>query len=98
MLDRFHPATRRVKEIIDSGELGTLTNIEASLAVPGGFIKDNDIRMAYNLGGGAMMDMGCEFKNAVSVSCVFHDASPCRLHFIYVALPSRRRSYEGYQC
>ncbi|KAH9967102.1 NAD-P-binding protein [Russula compacta] len=56
---RFHPATRRVKEIIDSGELGTLTSIEASLAVPGGFIKDNDIRMAYNLGGGAMMDMGC---------------------------------------
>ncbi|KAI0282418.1 NAD(P)-binding protein [Russula brevipes] len=56
---RFHPATRRVKEIVDSGELGTLTKIEASLALPGSFVKDNDIRMVYDLGGGAMMDLGC---------------------------------------
>ena len=60
MLRRFHPATRRLKEIVDSGELGTLTKIEASLAVPGFFIKDHDIRWVYDLGGGAMMDMGCE--------------------------------------
>ena len=58
---RFHPATRRVKEIVDSGELGTITKIEASLAVPHLFIKDGDIRLVYELGGGAMMDMGCEF-------------------------------------
>jgi len=50
-----------MKEIVDSGELGTLTKIEANLAVGAGFIKDNDIRMAYDLGGGVMMDMGCEF-------------------------------------
>jgi predicted dehydrogenase len=50
-----------VKEIVDSGELGTITKIEASLAVPHLFIKDGDIRMKYELGGGAMMDMGCEF-------------------------------------
>jgi predicted dehydrogenase len=60
MLGRFHPATQRMKEIVESGELGTLTKIEANLAVPGFFIKDNDIRMNYDLGGGAMMDMGCE--------------------------------------
>jgi predicted dehydrogenase len=61
VVGRFHPATRRLKEIVDSGELGTLTKIEAILAVPSGSIKDNDIRMVYDLGGGAMMDMGCEF-------------------------------------
>ena len=61
MLGRFHPATHRLKAIVDSGELGTLTKIEVSLAVPGFFVKDNDIRWVYDLGGGAMMDMGCEF-------------------------------------
>ena len=65
MLGRFHPATRRLKEIVDSGELGTLTKIEANLAVGPGFIKDNDIRLVYDLGGGVMMDMGCEFYSAI---------------------------------
>ena len=50
-----------MKEIVDSGELGDMTKIEASLAVPAGFVKDGDIRLEYDLGGGAMMDMGCEF-------------------------------------
>ncbi|KAH9052591.1 NAD-P-binding protein [Lactarius vividus] len=47
---RFHPATRRVKAIIDSGELGTLTKIEVNFGIPGFFVKDNDIRMIYDLG------------------------------------------------
>ncbi|KAH9042291.1 NAD-P-binding protein [Lactarius hengduanensis] len=51
---RFHPATRRVKTIIDSGELGTLTKIEANLGLPGFFVKDSDIRMVYDLGGYVM--------------------------------------------
>ena len=65
MLGRFHPATHRLKEIVDNGELGTLTKIEANLSVGPGFIKDNDIRMVYDLGGGVMMDMGCEFYSAI---------------------------------
>lgn len=56
---RFHPATQRLKEIVDSGELGEIKTIETSLALPRGFIKDDDIRLSYDLGGGAMMDMGC---------------------------------------
>jgi predicted dehydrogenase len=51
MLGRFHPATRRMKEIVDSGELGILTKIEANLAVRSGYVKDNNIRMVYDLGG-----------------------------------------------
>jgi len=66
MLCRFHPATHRLKEIVDSGELGTLTKIEVNLAVPSGFIKDNDICMEYDLGGGVMMDMGCELYITIS--------------------------------
>ena len=66
MAGRFHPATRRLKEIVDNGELGTLTKIEANLSVPSGAIKDGDIRMVYDLGGGAMMDMGCEFDDTIS--------------------------------
>jgi hypothetical protein len=65
MVGRFHPAPRRLKEIVDSGELGTLTKIEANLAIPSGFVKDNDICMAYDLGGGVMMDMGCEFYSTI---------------------------------
>jgi hypothetical protein len=54
-----------MKAIIDSGELGTLTKIEVNLGVPGFFIKDSDIRMVYDLGGGAMMDMGCKSHTGI---------------------------------
>ena len=59
MLGRFHPVARRMKAIVASGELGTLTKIEVSLGITS--VKDKDIRWVYELGGGAMMDMGCEF-------------------------------------
>jgi hypothetical protein len=94
MPGRFHPATRRVKEIVESGELGDITKIDASLAVPAGFIKAGDIRLVYDLGGGAMMDMGCTFDSAVS-----HDSDstvPRRLYFIYGAVPGRRGPHESH--
>lgn len=50
----------RAKEIIDSGELGTLKHAEVTMAVPRGFMKADDIRFNYDLGGGATMDMGCK--------------------------------------
>lgn len=62
---RFHPATQRVKEIIDSGELGSVTSLSATLAVPRGFVKEGDIRFDYSLGGGALMDMGCYTLNCI---------------------------------
>ncbi|KAI9448778.1 NAD-P-binding protein [Lactarius psammicola] len=73
---RFHPATRRLKAIIDSGELGTLTKIEVPFGVPGIFIGDSDIRMVYDLGGGAMMDMGCY---AMSMSRYLAGADPTKV-------------------
>lgn len=57
---KFHPAIQRVRAIIDSGELGAIKEVNATLALPKGILgNDNDIRMNYDLGGGAMMDCGC---------------------------------------
>ncbi|KAG2065300.1 NAD(P)-binding protein [Suillus decipiens] len=64
--DRFHPAIQRVRAIIDSGELGAIKEVDATLALPKGLpVKDNGIRMNYDLGGGAMMDCGCYPLNCV---------------------------------
>ncbi|KAF8551684.1 NAD(P)-binding protein [Imleria badia] len=56
---RFHPAIQRVKQIIDSGELGAVKEIYAALCLSKGFIAEDDIRMDYDIGGGALMDCGC---------------------------------------
>ena len=56
---RFHPAIHRVKEILESKELGAIKNISATLMLPDTLFKEEDIRFNYTLGGGAMMDLGC---------------------------------------
>ncbi|KAI0060731.1 NAD-P-binding protein [Artomyces pyxidatus] len=73
---RFHPAVRRAKEIVSSGELGEITRIETSMSVPVGIIKANDIRLQYNLGGGALMDMGCY---AMSMARYLAGSNPVRV-------------------
>jgi hypothetical protein len=59
-LNRFHPAIQRVKAILDSEELGRIKSISTKLSMPTGLFKRDDIRYNYELGGGGMMDMGCE--------------------------------------
>ncbi|ODR06026.1 oxidoreductase [Mycobacterium sherrisii] len=54
---RYHPLALRVEEIVASGELGTLTRVEAALCFP--LPKFSDIRYNYALAGGATMDAGC---------------------------------------
>ena len=54
---RYHPLTRRVEEIIASGELGALQRVEAALCFP--LPRFSDIRYNYSLAGGATMDAGC---------------------------------------
>jgi predicted dehydrogenase len=54
---RYHPLSRRVEEIIASGELGKLKRVEAALCFP--LPKFSDIRYNYSLAGGATMDAGC---------------------------------------
>lgn len=62
LLGRFHPALNRVKEIVSSGELGKIKSVSASLLVPWQMqiAKPDDIRFNFDLGGGILMDMGCE--------------------------------------
>jgi predicted dehydrogenase len=54
---RYHALTRRMLKIINSGELGEITKMEAWLCFP--LVPPNDIRWNYQLAGGALMDAGC---------------------------------------
>jgi predicted dehydrogenase len=54
---RYHPLAQRMKEIVESGELGKLQTVEASFCFP--LPKFNDIRYNFDLAGGALMDAGC---------------------------------------
>jgi predicted dehydrogenase len=54
---RYHALTRRMLEILGSGELGTITKIEAWLCFP--LVPGNNVRWDYQLAGGALMDAGC---------------------------------------
>lgn len=54
---RYHPLAARLREIVDSGELGTIRHLEAHMCVP--LPMPNDIRYRWDLGGGATMDLGC---------------------------------------
>lgn len=68
---RYHPLSLRAEEIIRSGELGTLTRVEAALCFP--LPAFSDIRYDYSLAGGALMDAGCY---AVHMVRTFGGAAP----------------------
>jgi predicted dehydrogenase len=54
---RYHPLADRILEVIASGVLGDLRELEAAFCIS---IEDpQDIRYDLSLGGGATMDMGC---------------------------------------
>ncbi|WP_448639585.1 Gfo/Idh/MocA family protein [Geodermatophilus sp. URMC 63] len=52
-----HPVMRRMLELVDTGELGDLVSVEATIAMlpP----DDGDPRWSLELAGGALMDLGC---------------------------------------
>lgn len=53
---RYHPLAHRMREIVESDELGTIRRVETSLCFP--LPKFSDIRYQYDLAGGATMDVG----------------------------------------
>lgn len=53
----FHPVVQRLFALLDSGELGELTRVEAIIAMPPP--DDGDLRWSFDLAGGALMDLGC---------------------------------------
>ena len=54
---RYHPVMRRLLELVDTGELGDVVSVEATIAMlpP----DDGDPRWSLELAGGALMDLGC---------------------------------------
>jgi predicted dehydrogenase len=60
---RFHPRTVKVKEMIEQGVIGDVSTIEASFT----FRLNNpeNIRLSADLGGGALMDVGCYCVNVI---------------------------------
>ena len=54
---RYHPLATRLKEIVSSGELGTIRHLEAHLCLPAW--RPGHIAFRFDLAGGAMMDLGC---------------------------------------
>jgi predicted dehydrogenase len=53
---RYHPLAHRMREIVDSDELGPIRRVETALCFP--LPKFSDIRYQYDLAGGATMDVG----------------------------------------
>ena len=54
---RYHPFADRLREIVASGELGTVQRVETAMCFP--LPRFGDIRYDYDLAGGATMDVGC---------------------------------------
>jgi len=54
---QFHPAWRRTKELVDSGEIGEVVAIDSWFS----FFNDDptNIRNVLDYGGGGLMDIGC---------------------------------------
>ena len=81
---------QRVREIVDSGELGKVLHLVGSLAVPSVlsplfFLKD-DIRFQYALGGGCTMDMGSEYVSSNCAAIVFNPSSSQFTHLRQCAI------------
>jgi predicted dehydrogenase len=54
---QYHPLAKRLVEVVRSGELGHIRNIDVAFSAP--LWKKGDIRYQLALAGGATMDMGC---------------------------------------
>ncbi|KAF8074938.1 NAD(P)-binding protein [Lyophyllum atratum] len=68
---RFHPAIQRVKAIIDSGELGAIKHIHASLTLPKGPIGPGDIRFDLRLGWGRAYGHGRSVLSCTFIEHIF---------------------------
>jgi predicted dehydrogenase len=56
--DRYHPLSRHIDEVVASGRLGAIRNLRADFLVSIPF-DPASIRHVPELGGGALMDLGC---------------------------------------
>jgi predicted dehydrogenase len=61
----YHPLMRRLLALLADGELGTLRRVESTLLMTAP--PDGDPRWSLELGGGALMDLGCYALHAQRV-------------------------------
>jgi predicted dehydrogenase len=69
-----HPVTRRLHELLDSGELGELRHVEVETTIPAP--ADDDPRWDLELAGGALMDLGCYSLHAHRVLAGWAGGAP----------------------
>lgn len=55
---RYHPQSDRMRQLIEGGAIGALTEIDFTFLVPGKYFQPDDIRFRRDLSGGAVMDLG----------------------------------------
>ena len=70
----YHPVTRRLHELLDSGELGELRAVETEMVMPPP--DDTDPRWSYELAGGALMDVGCYAVHALRMLAPWAGGAP----------------------
>ncbi|MEV7888587.1 Gfo/Idh/MocA family protein [Streptomyces sp. NPDC002817] len=70
----FHPVTRRLHEILASGEIGDPERVEAMVAIAAP--PDTDPRWSLPLAGGAVMDLGCYSLHALRMLAPFAGGAP----------------------
>jgi predicted dehydrogenase len=56
-----HPVNQRLRELVTSGELGDVQQVDIELSIPAP--PDSDPRWSLELAGGATMDLGCYVLN-----------------------------------
>ncbi|MER7561422.1 Gfo/Idh/MocA family oxidoreductase [Streptomyces sp. NPDC097941] len=70
----FHPVTRRLREILASGEIGELRHVETMVAIQAP--PDSDPRWSLPLAGGAVMDLGCYSLHALRMLAPWAGGAP----------------------
>jgi predicted dehydrogenase len=71
---RYHPVTRRLHELLSSGELGELQRVETMMMIPPP--APEDPRWSLALAGGALMDLGCYGLHAVRTMAPWAGGEP----------------------
>jgi predicted dehydrogenase len=70
----YHPVTRRVHELLASGDLGELVHVETTMEIPDP--GPADPRWSFALAGGATMDLGCYSLHAQRVLAPWGGGEP----------------------
>ena len=70
----YHPVTKRLHELVATGELGEIRHVEVTMITPPP--DPNNLRWSYPLAGGALMDLGCYSLHAHRVLAPWLGGAP----------------------